>query len=505
MNLTTIRPWLAGLPVPALLLAAPAPAQNSFFTNDRGPLSSYAHTHTLDAAPTDQTLVKEAGDQQAPPAAPPATINVAVPDYDTSSMFTNLPGFPDLTPYVEVDAMSTGNDWLPVEITTGTLDPGLFGNWTALVYSVTSGATGAPGSWVESRALATNPGGPGPGADLLSLHLLGSTGLGPGLLGQVMLEQASEHMGYTTSVDIDSLDLYMPLFHQSRGLGGITFFRTSDLFFSVTSTSASAIDAFLQSQQPGPWTGPDFFAGGGVSGATILHLRWQNGAWLEPALLRAPAELGLQPGDDVDALAHSARDTITVFSVPQPSTLNQLRVYLPSGDPTPPVGGPWVTDLTHLDPSSVLVDESLDLHNDDDIDAICGIDPDGSQFGTWFGTPYTMSATAQMGLSITRMVELDPPLDAGDQHSAVVQVTGWGSAAPLDGMLITETYIPAFGLLTTVDVRPRTASEDVVTFPLPLPPAPPNYGSGLDVYVRSRMDSTLADVDLQSWISGLRL
>ena len=444
----------------ALSLAADSAwSQLTVTQRGRGPFSVYSHLHSMtSAAGNDENLLKPVGDQTAVPSAPALPLN---PDPNTPVWRLDAMFDPADLPLIDIDGMSTGNDLIHVNPVTGQVDAAVGQAWAALTFSVTKDAVGATNSWVASRS--SSSGGPGVGGDVLSYFFEDSVGIEPRLLGENFMEQRAEDMGHDPAGELDALDFFAPLLTMNGGSSAPVFFVNQDQFyFTVTSASAAAL-------------GPDFFDAGPPSGASILRMTWDpalgtNGDWTSPTVIRTPSDLDLihPDTDEVDALGYNPAQGTVLFSTKVDANYpgrSQLQVHFP--------GAQNVLDVTRSTgggTGSGPMYGGLRITDTDDIDAICGIDPESGNFSAFIGTPenhFSYGASKYISLSVSRDTESPGAPDYG-----VIQLSGWGEYVPTASKV---TFYATEGLgfpIIELGSVPRFPQDDTVELTVPLPAVP---------------------------------
>ncbi len=440
------------------VISSDALAQLSVTTRGRGPFSAFSHLHSMEgAAGNDENLLKPVGDQSAVPSAPVMPVNPdpSVPIWRLDAMFAAS----DL-PNIEIDAMSTGNDLLQIDPQTGQVDLSQIQAWGALTYSVRANSTGQPGSWVGLRT-ASN-GGLGVGADVMSHIFESSVGIEPRLRGENFLEQRAEDMGHAPGDEIDALDFFAPLLTMNGGTpGGVLFVNQDTFYFSVTSASAAAL-------------GASFFGNNQPSGAYVMKMVWDPtlGKWGAPTVFRTPAELACSEADEVDAIGYNSGQGALIFSTKVDADYPQRAQLEVSFDNTP-ISSPMVITANPGEPLWT----TLRITDTDDIDAICGIDPEAGQLSSFLGTPVKSSLAPPgdfMHLSASRITASPAAPDGG-----IFQVSGWGPMAP-QACFTTIVYkgsgaslVQHFGTIA------RGPTQDTVEIRGPLPGVPTSTTTGL--------------------------
>ena len=392
-----------------VVISSDALAQLSVATRGRGPFSAFSHLHSMEgAAGNDENLLKPVGDQSTVPSAPVMPVNPDpnVPIWRLDAMFDAS----DL-PNIQIDAMSTGNDLLQIDPQTGQVDLSQIQAWGALTYSVRANSTGQPGSWVRLRAASNN--GPGVGADVMSHIFESSVGVEPRLRGENFLEQRAEDMGHAASDEIDALDFFAPLLTMNGGTpGGVLFVNQDTFYFSVTSASAAAL-------------GGAFFNGGTPSGAYVMKMVWDPtlGKWGAPTVFRTPAQLGCDHPltDEVDAIGYNSGQGALIFSTKVDANYPQrAQLEVSFGTLSPPM-------VITANPGEPLW-TTLRITDTDDIDAICGIDPEAGQLSSFLGTPLDSGLALPGGLM--QLSASRNTASPADPDYGVLQVSGWGPMTP---------------------------------------------------------------------------
>ncbi|MEC7582673.1 MAG: hypothetical protein VYE77_00010 [Planctomycetota bacterium] len=442
----------------AALLAKSAVAQAPP-NNTRGPMAAFAQAISLPGM-GGGIYFKMGGDQSSPPFALPP--DLVVPDYNLQSMFSQISTVDGRALYslIDIDAMSSGNDKIPVN-TNNEVDPNLLGGWVAMALSVSPGSVGQVGSPVRSRSITST----GASADSFSFFFDGSGPvIGPALDGETMLEQTAQHMGFdaTTPLDIDASDFFLPVIIMNPSqIGGPFLTQFREFYFSVTPASAVEINLSF----PGLFGAP-------LHAADILRMDWLAGLneWSDPVMYRSGAQLGLSTApaqDNVNALMYDSQTNTLIFSTDEPSQPRFLvqRNLAVGSQPLLRLGGDSIP-------------EGIKIQGSDDIDALCGFDPHNGHFSAWFASPGSLAPPGQeFGLSITRTISLSGP----GPDRALLLVSGFGDLRPDDGVLEFEFWDGASWRFLWAEYREQSA----FTHPSsqPLPPLP--IGAGLDVTVRA--------------------
>lgn len=309
--------------------------------------------------PAGQMLLKQHGFQTAAP--PPAALP-GVPSLDLLAVLQTH-GAPA---GIDIDDFSLGLDWVLADDSTGRIQVPV-GQWGAITFSVTRTTQGAPGSRIALAAAGAG----GAGGDVFSYVLPGSALPAP-LVDQVERVHSRSELGLTGTADVDALDHLLPIFALDPRMRTLMP-QFPTVFFTLSSTSAT--------QVPATW-----FGGTPPSGATVLWMQWTAAAgWSPPRLWKSFREFGLLQNDDIDGLAIDEPNQRVLFSTRNPA-INPIRFLFYGTDMALPVD--------YKKPDGTPVSTGVGLLNNDDIDAICSMDPavraHGSQPNPMFffaGTP----------------------------------------------------------------------------------------------------------------------
>ncbi|WP_145194552.1 hypothetical protein [Planctomycetes bacterium Poly30] len=424
-------------------------------------------------------LIKAPGDQfQNYPESWDSTSAEDRPDYSMAAMFPNLTD-------IQIDAHSTGNGFLPPLDQNGRLS--LNGNnWLAFAASVayepaTSYQLGSV--WREAA-----DGARGGDSDIGSFYFADSQGIDSTYVGEYFLETPSHLMGLPSSTsslhDIVALDYGMgAISYNGANRTSVFFPIEGEYYFSVTRAWAAAHPTpdFAIDPNASTWVAPH--------GGDIYKLTWtfdsftSQGTWSSPELCKTASELGLDPGGsgilagDVDALSVTMQGQRILFSATKDSTFNlsgdpsQLMVYddaaNPKVVPAKAADGVKLTD-------KIKVTDNVPS-NSNEIDGVCDFDPEAGHVGAALGTSvghYSTIPEQPAFISVAANRENGSP--ASDH--VVAQVTGWGSATPMNCKVVLYTKVveyPAgpnspFDFATpfdrstwyTVGVQDRTPSDE---------------------------------------------
>ena len=403
----------------------------------------------------DELLFKERGFLTVPPQ--PWTDTPGLPSFRMLPMF-RLCGLRQ-GPFPDIDAMSIGEDWILADDVTGRVAVPS-NRWGGLVFSVTPGTAGRPGSVIAEERRASG----GAAADLFSWVLPGSA-LPTGLVGRTARAQDSSEIDLgSRPPDVDALDLFAPVWGQASGMRS-TLIDPPQVFFSVSHATLDRVPAAWWANQP-------------RSAATILTSTWSRRLqrWSCPQPWMSFRELRLQQSEDLDALAVDLRNQRLLFSTKSSTRDPILFLYYgtDSGVAVP---------LT--DPTGVPVSTVIGLTEDDDIDAICAMDPSlrGSQTGP-------NSSLFAMGTPLPKMfgfpaAELQSSafrgFDGVDEDICSF-MSGWPSTGQGAGQALFALSVG--GGLLPVALHPRNPANPICGDPLEhrlkIPPsAPPRWGRNL--------------------------
>ena len=482
----------------AFLLAAPVAAQISS-QQASGIHSSLAAGLSLDKATrppgtSEQTLLKAPLNQTSAPAEFSTLSLAGATDYSVTALFASLSG---VASGIEIDAHSTGNDLMPpfaVRPVGSGCYPNLGNRWMSISISVTNDSPGAPNGFISDRHAGQIGDRDKPGSDILSYYFADSQGIASSLVNRTLLEQAAETISYGGSgnlANIDALDWGMGvLSHAQASSPALLFPHRDRLYFSISADCV--VDVNNRCSHNFAYKGSAIVA---ADAATIYESTWDGAGWAMPRVYRTPAQLGLSPNDDLDALAVNATNGVTVYSTQVVSGRSQLLADNGDNPAFPSLAGNRTVfsddDGPKVTKKIKVIDES------DDIDAVCISDPEAGIYGRYLGTPVAGDAKAFMGLSTTRATDLQ------DEREAIhVQVSGWGGTYPEASTVVlwyclvstgTPLQNPQWGALA---IRPRSPLDDFTEITIDLSDVliPPGYevafradlmGSDLQVVSRS--------------------
>ncbi len=323
----------------ALVLASALPAQNG----SRGIFAGVPTVLSVDGDPSlppGTMLFKPNGFTMAQPApfAPPGQ-----PSFDLRTILQAHGAPADL----DVDDLSMGEDWILCDDQTGRiLVPQ--NRWGAITFSVTRGSAGAPGSRIAAESAA------GRGAAVFSYVLPGSLLPAPFVDAVERAHDAAElGLGALPGPEVDALDHLLPIFALEPGMRAMLP-AVPELYFTIASADVGRV--------PATWWG-----GSTPSGATVFLMRWSStGGWSPPRVWKLYREFGLVAAQDIDGLAIDLLNQRVLFSTRTP-TVNPIRFLYYGNDQAIP------TD--YKKPDGTPVSTGIGLVTNDDVDAICSMDP----------------------------------------------------------------------------------------------------------------------------------
>ena len=355
----------------------------------RGILSAHAcalsrERDPQEGASQDPFLVKRPLNQTAPPF-PWVSGPASVPDYSLQALFG---GHAHASQFqleeVDLDAVSSGTDFIPFINPDGSI---VFGGptWLGLAFSVSGDTAGAGGSVVAAVAADRDP-----GADLFTYYFEGSSGIEPGLVDRVLVEQAREDLGFPSggAEDVDGFDFAMGVFRETPQLAStLLFVPTNQLYFSLSRQSAGSLGSTpFALDGTGTWQP--------AHAAAVYRMDWFPSlqTWGPPTVAWTPQSFGpLDAPEDIDGIAVSPAGQI-LFSTEIRDGQSQVQALLP--------GGP--VDLRT--PSGALVAGKMGVSGDsDNVDGLCGLDPESGTWGQEVGVPaHEAPHQADVGISLTR-------------------------------------------------------------------------------------------------------
>jgi len=324
--------------------------------------------------PDGRTLIHPNGFAQTAPLQFPATLQ-APPDL---RFILSLHGAPTT---LHCDDYSTGVDDILVD-ENGVLEvPAHL--WSVWSFSLRQGAVGNPGSVVAQEALTGNVG------SALFSYVLPGSGLPDEVVGVVERSHSGDDLGLPdASTDIDGIDQPL-MFGIDQGLADNGTSVLQEPGFPAFQHSPRTI-LFTVSDATKALVPPTWWLGSAPSGATIFltEVNPFTGTWLQPQPFMIYSDLGLDVTEDIDGLAVDLAKESVLFSVT--GTARDQFLFLGFGtDGNEPV--PVVKT------NGTRVSDSVGIDVDDDVDAICTLDPNleavnlmvpgGDGFGSTCGAP----------------------------------------------------------------------------------------------------------------------
>lgn len=349
----------------------------------------------------------------------------------------------------EMNAVSTGNDNLPVEAAAPvnghtpywevTAIPG--SGWAAMALSVVDDQhlAAVPGTIFEERLAYTN--GTGIGSDLFSYWFDTNLNLPPSLVGKAHLDVGYEHLGTGANNPVTALDTYMPAVVEARGTSSFVTPNVRNWYFTLTPATVNHING-------SPWSTYDAAFGCDpwqIGTNYVYKAIWSStNGWSEIDVLFSPADLGLSAGGDIDAIAYykvSGHDEHIVFSVARDSAPGLEQIL---------VGGPEIVTGGGNKPLRVTggarINEKVGIANDTDIDSLCTYDPEHSSqaYGHWIAFPEPTTVPEGIGCSVARYRSVHGVTPAGQPSSDVLllQATRLPNQSGLVGWFITIDGFP---------------------------------------------------------------
>ncbi len=292
------------------------------------------------------------------------------PDFRLEAVF-QMHGVP-AGAFPDVDALSLGQDWVLADDSNGRIDvpPG---QWGAVTFSVDRSTRGALGSVIRSESNRTD----GAAGDVFSYVLPGSA---LPIVGVTERAHDSSEINLDPGdgqKEIDAVDHFIPYYTlpaQNRLMPAVP-----SIYFSVSDATKHLV--------PVAWWGRTL-----PSGATILCTTLTPSAgWSQPVVYRDYARIGLAVSEDLDALGLDLDNGRMLFSTKtgsrDPILFQDVKVDLS-------------TIETYADQNGGPVSADIGLLENDDVDAICSMDPAvrarplGGRNATWhaIGTPLATPA-----------------------------------------------------------------------------------------------------------------
>jgi hypothetical protein len=425
-------------------VAAALPAQG--LHESRGPLAGAAAAVLVDgglAGSTDaETRVHRNGFSLAPTVALPSP--QTQPDLRSILVQWNGPSQLDL------DDLSLGRDEILADSNGQLAVPPLA--WGLISFSLKQGATGVPNSRIAQEAALGSIGGA-----LFSWVLPGSA-YPAALTGRTERSHSRSELGLPAGAEVDAVDFPLMFGRDQNTLTalepgfGPLVGASQTIYFTVSSATASLVPSF--------WWGST--ATNIPSGANILKVTRSSptASWGAPSVFRYWYDLGLQQGEDIDGLAVDAAANKLLFSCVGTARDQFLFVDLSTD-------GGTAVPLKKQDGTTVST--SIGKGQNDDVDAICTLDPrlttqgqvppGGDDFGSSCGLPRPplLGGTPAVNASAFRR-------HAGGQTFFDTWMMGW---PPLTGVTpgIAVLYVTIGTDLTLYPVGPILLRNTTPTVP----------------------------------------
>lgn len=388
------------------------------------------------------------------------------PVYTTTAMF----GGGIAPPAFEIDAFSTGLDCLMATPPAGgvsfTFVPP--GAWGAVLFSVTPGTSGAPGSVISEQTGAPD----GAAADFFTLVVPGSF-LPPSVApcypqDRPQLALDSPDMGLfapSTPGDVSALDIYVPLYHAGPPIT-LALPPAPTVYFSVSN------DAIMPPGGGPSLVPPAWFAGSAPSGATILKTTWipMAGVWSVPTPHIAYFDLGLLVDDDVDALAVDEGKCLLLFSIVKTATSTLAQQLQVASWPKPSSPGDMgvTTGVYVTSGGGEPMAARARIGDDGDIDGTCLIDPSGEQTGGSVGIHFAYGSPV---LAITNEKTLGAGLYRDEAFFGLPTLTPTVHGVPTTPMMPPQRLELwfAYPTLGPYVIFPTPIYVELLTGAMPLP------------------------------------
>ncbi|MEM8709780.1 MAG: hypothetical protein AAGG01_02420 [Planctomycetota bacterium] len=429
---------------------AAAPAQL------RGMTSVWSVALSADGGPTsgsmiDPMLMKLPTNQNGAPQPWAPLHNVGaptpvIPNYSMEAIFG------DDAEFIEIDGHSSGGDLIPYPDSLGA--PAVSqatDNWLAYVLSVKNGSEGQEDSYIN-QVSQTRP----VGAELLGFYASGSQNIDTSLVGQTTVEHTALSLGYPAQApeEIDALDFNIGINTASpANVNAWMFPNTEEFYFTIT--FATTVEWFTR------YGSAPFATYGSTSReprpGDVYVVYWEGNGWSEIDLYRSAEDLGLEFFEEVDALSVSRYNGVVIFSTELNGLYpNRPQLLINTGMPGS------TTELMDLDSGGnyTPVTDQVDLSNEkDDVDGVCGIDPEGKDQYDPSGGIAVTSVTKSNNPALAGIFGDDPMnlsmqrgvLAAGGADHISVQVSGWGNAQPTAGQIQLFVYESDEPMMPNVD------------------------------------------------------
>ena len=462
------------VPIVVLLMHASALAQTSEGPFMGMPLHLLVGPNTTGPAgtalPVQGQYDKDPGFVDLAAATPPGP--ATEPRFTTQALFAYNATGGTLPPTFRVSSISSGLNYVFADTTTLQLD--MAGSWGALLFSVTRGTAGDPGSLIASRAGSSE----GAAADLFSMILPGST-LPTSMtcfpVAVPQLATRSSQMGFQAPTgspkpEMGDFDPFITMYNDGPTVRALL---PDDPWVYFTLPQAVATDPavtgwYRRGATPLP---------AAAHGGTILRTQWLFAAipphWSPPEVHLTWNELGLTATDEIDALAVDEARNLLVLSLKYDATATmsnsdrQLMIASWTGSPFDTVPAVPATPYKYDAGGGMLrnLSDQTGAGSNGDVDAVCEEDPGNgavvplahaylhpchpSSTGTLF--PIGMSGSVFLGRPVsgtgtTYGVSVDGLLGVTDTPSLLFMVVGLpspqGAAFPPGGVVSTYFVVP---------------------------------------------------------------
>lgn len=366
---------------------------------------------------------------------------------------------------IQIDAMSTGNDLLPIVYNTTVGD-----------FRITAGNAGGWATLYLSRTLPPGPGFADVGADIVGYYFENPTFPAPFRLGiYTEILRADFSPAVAAPTNIAAMDFAMGLIEANGGQRDRGIIESLDsLYFSLTPASAAQPNLATVVNASGP-----------VDGATIFVANFdlQTGKVVRVGVHATGADLLLPPQTDIDALGMC----LVPSSLTQPTGLGlrggsfcyiisandgqlpeELQAVGTPYNPNNPYQWPSNTRLRrglHDAQGQILIGQGGVLQGR--VKGICSQDPDFPLGCMSFGTPIadTLPATPRMGLSLTAR-DLNPMSTGSDKFTLTGVLTGWGTQTAAAKVLLAIEH--PLGTVQFKELPNRAAGQNAYPFSVDL-------------------------------------
>lgn len=274
---------------------------------------------------------------------------------------------------IDVDDISTGRDDVLIDANGWLAVPP--SSWGVLSFSLKSGAIGVPASGTQPASRIAQQAAEGDvGATLFSWILPGSAV--PATLvgtGRVERSHSRSELGLSAgTIEVDGLDVPLVLGLDQIGLAQLEpgfaalVGNPQSIYFTVSHATRGVVPASWWF-----WNGVPTLS----SGATILRTRKFGATWTTPSVFQPYTVLGLGRDEDIDGLAYDGFRDKLLFSTVGTTRDQFLFVDMVFDGPIVPVEVKQADGVTK-------VSNSIGKGQNDDVDALCTLDPRIGSIGT---------------------------------------------------------------------------------------------------------------------------